>query len=128
MRLVAYCSKRKTIVMKDVTTNKLLCLHDGCYTETNKGDRLKELNDIYNFLKILRYGKIEFSETIGLEDKIICLKDYEVINSIGSLELHKEGENIMIDFEHNQMFRYTYDHRNEIVPYEDIDIRTLFIH
>jgi hypothetical protein len=127
MRIIAYCYKSETIVLKDILSDELLCLHDGFYTNTNKGDRKEELKDIYDFLEHLRYGKIEFSEIIGGNTIIINLNDYDVYNSIGSLELHKE-ENIMIDFEHNQMFRYAYDHKNEMIPYEDIDIRTLFIH
>ncbi|MCI1281866.1 MAG: hypothetical protein LKG25_04655 [Prevotella sp.] len=128
MKIVAYCPKSGTIVLKMVLPNELLCLHCALKNDTDCNDRMEELKEISDFLEHLQHGKLEFSEIDGIKNTIICFDDYEIYISIGILELHKDGKNIMIDFKHNRMFRYDYDQRDEMKPYDDIDIRTICIH
>lgn len=128
MKIIAYCPKSGNIVQKEVLPTELLCLHDSFYTKTKADDRTEELKDIFQFIQKMRYGKVEFSEMINGPIKTLCFNDCEVYNSIGYLELHKENMNIMIDFKHNRMFRYTYNYRDEMIPYQDIDISSLIIY
>lgn len=128
MRVIAFCPKCKTLVLKEVLPYEILCLHDADYTDSSEEDRWMELKEIFEFLKNLNYGIVEFEELFGSKKELVSLKDSEVYNNIGFLEIHNNNMNIIIDFKHNNAYKYVYTSKNEIRRAVDIDIQSIFIH